>query len=306
MPEKDNNKNSKPEKGKSFMQVYREVNEKEQAERLRQESELEARRAEKERQDRENYAAKLRQEKLELLKLKQGVISEEDIPKEEKVEKHYTVSQKIGNFFYHNKMYIILGTLFAALAIFLIYDIIATTRPDAAVMIIVSDDEFEYLTVDMQKVFERYCNDYNGDGKIYVRVSYLPAEAEGYSYTDQANSTKLMAEFQAGDSIIVIGNYEVCEAMGITEGVLADLREFYPDDENATELGYMLKGTSFAEDIGYEELADDLFISFRLPKSGFGVSEESFQQNFDNAIDLWSNYIYGIEINPQTSEQNAS
>lgn len=300
MPEKDNEKNGKSQKGKSFMQVYREVNEKEQAERLKKESEQEALLAEKERKERENYAARLRQEKLELLKLKQGVISEEDIPKEEKVEKHYTLSQKIGNFFYHNKLYIIIGTLFAALAIFLIYDIISTTRPDAAVMIIAEDEEFEYIKNNMESVLERYCRDYNGDGKIYVRVSYLPAAVEEYSLTDQANSTKLVAEFQSGDSIIVIGDREVCETMGITEGVLADMSEFFPGDENAMELGYMLNGTSFAEDIGYEELSDDLFISFRLPRSGFGVNEEAFQQNFNNAIDLWSNYINGIEINTET------
>ena len=284
------------------MQIYREVNEKEQAEKLRQESEMEARRAERERKERENYAEKLRQEKLELLKLKQGIISEEEIPKEEKEEKHYTVSEKIGNFFYHNKMYIILGTLFAALAIFLLYDWISTVSPDVAVMIIASDEEFEYITGNMEQVLERYCRDYNGDGKIYVRVSYLPAEKEDISYEGQANSTKLMAEFQAGDSIIVIADHKVCETMRITEGVLADLSGIYPGDENVSELGYMLNGTSFAEDIGYEDLSEDLFVAFRLPKAGFGVSEESFKQNFDNAVDMWSNYIYGIEVNPQDQE----
>ena len=300
MPEND--KKSEKKKGKSFMQVYREVNEKEQAEKLRQESELEAKRAERERRERENYAEKLRQERLELLKLKQGVISEEDLPKEEKVEKHYTIAEKIGNFFYHNKIYIIIGTLFAALAIFLIYDLLSTVRPDVAVMIIAVDDEFQYITSDMEKVFERYCRDYNGDGKIYVRVSYLPANDGEVSYFQQANSTKLMAEFQAEDSIVVIADRETCEDMGITEGVLADLRDIYPGDESASELGYMLNGTSFAEDIGYDGLSDDLFIAFRLPRSGFGASENSFQQNYDNAIELWSNYINGTEIDPLSAD----
>lgn len=300
MPEND--KKSEKKKGKSFMQVYREVNEKEQAEKLRQESELEAKRAERERRERENYAERLRQEKLELLKLKQGVISEEDIPKEERTEKHYTIAEKIGNFCYHNKMYIIFFALFGALAIFLIYDLISTVRPDVAVMIIAVDDEFQYITSDMEKVFERYCRDYNGDGKIYVRVSYLPANDGEVSYFQQANSTKLMAEFQAEDSIVVIADRETCEDMGITEGVLADLRDIYPGDESASELGYMLNGTSFAEDIGYDGLADDLFIAFRLPRSGFGASENSFQQNYDNAIELWSNYINGTEIDPLSDD----
>ena len=296
---KEQNNNGKKQKGKSFMQTYREINEKEQAEKLRQESEIAAQRAAKEREERENYAARLRQERLELLKLKQGVISEDDIPKEEKVEKHYTTAEKIGNFFYHNKLYIIFISLLAALAIFLIYDIVNTTDPDVSVMIIAVDNEFEYIAKNMEKVLERYCKDYNGDKKVFVRVTYLPVNNEDISYYNQANSTKLVAEFQGVDSIMVIGDYEVCEIMDITEDVFADLSEKFPGDENVSELGYMLNGTSFAEDIGYEELADDLFMAFRAPKTGFGINEEKFRQNYENAVDMWYNYVNGIEINPQ-------
>lgn len=285
----------KKEKGRSFLDVYREINAKEEAEEIARQKRL----AEKEEKAREAYAEKLRQDRLELLKLKQGVISEEELPKEEKTEKHYTIWEKIGNFFYHNKMYIIFGTLFAALAIFLICDYLSTVYPDAAVMIVAADDEFNYITEDMEHVFERYCADYNGDGKVYVRVSYLPADSDEVSYYDQAQRTKLVAEFQSGDSIIIIGDRSVCEAMGITEGVLADMREIYPDDENASELGYMLSGTNFGKDIGYEGLSDELFISFRIPKSGFGVNEKEFTQNYENALEIWDNYLKGNEINRQ-------
>lgn len=296
---KEQKDNGKKPKGKSFMQTYREINEKEQAEKLRQESEIAAQRAAAERAERENYAAKLQQERLELLKLKQGVISEDDLPKEEKEEKHYTVAEKIGNFFYHNKMYIIFISLFAALAIFLIYDLLSTVDPDVSVMIIAVDSEFEYNAKNMEQVFERYCKDYNGDGKVFVRVTYLPVNNEDISYYNQANSTKLVAEFQGVDSIAVIGDYEVCEIMDITEDVFADLSGIFPGDESVSELGYMLNGTSFAEDIGYEKLADDLFIAFRAPKTGFGINEEKFRQNYENAVEMWSNYINGIEINSQ-------
>ncbi len=287
------------EKGKSILQVYQEINAREEAE----EAERQARQAEKDRKAREAYAEKLRQDRLELLKLKQGVISEEEIPHEEKAKKHYTVWERIGNFFYHNKWYVIFGTLFAALVIFLAYDYFSTVYPDAAVMIIAADDEFNYITEDMENVFERYCPDFNGDGEVYVRVSYLPADSDEVSYYDQAGRTKLVAEFQAGESIMVIGNRQVCEAMGITEGVLADMREIYPDDENAIDTGYMLNGTDFAEDIGYEGLSDELFIAFRTPRSGFGVSEKEFTQNYENALEIWDNYLKGNEISPaETAE----
>lgn len=295
MPEKD-------KKGKSFMDVYREVNERERAEELKRESELEAKRAEREKKAREEYAEKLRQERLELLKLKQGVISEEDIHIEKEVPKEYTIWEKISNFFYHNKAYVIFGTLIAALAVFLVYDLVTTVRPDTVVMIIALDNEFDYITDDIREVFEQYCEDYNGDGEVNVRVSYLPAKTTGDYYHD-GDRTKLIGEFQAGDSIIVIGDEEACDILGIKEDVLADISSEFPDDENVTDLGYMLSGTDFAADIGYEDLADNLFIGFREPKEGFGTKLEKFRQNYDNAIDMWTNYLNGNIVNPKQEEE---
>lgn len=300
-----NNEKKSKKKGKSFMDVYREVNAKEKAEEIKREAELEAQRAERERRQRESYEAKLRQERLELLKLKQGVIADEDIVYEKEPEKHYTVWQRISNFFYHNKLYIIFGTFITALAVFLIYDYVSTVRPDAVVMIISSDNEFNFITKDISSLLEQYCDDNNGDGKISVRVSYLPASHDENSesmynaYEQQADQTKLIAEFQGTEAIMIMGDYEACEVLDITEGVLADLSGYFPDDENVTELGYMLSGTNFAKDIGYEGLADNIFLGFRQPKKGgLGTSEENFQKNFDNAVRLWSNYLNGNIINP--------
>lgn len=288
------------------MDVYREVNARERAEELQRESELEAERAAKERRARESYEAKLRNERLELLKLKQGVISEEDIPKEEVVEKHYTLWQKIGNYFYHNKPYIIFGTLIAALAIFLIYDIVTTVRPDAVVMIIAKDDRFDTVCGDISRLLEQYCADNNGDGKVSVRVSYLPVargEENSPMYYREADSTKLMAEFQGTEAIMVLADPDTCEMLNIEKDVLADLSGFFPGDSSVSPLGYMLSGTSFAEDIGINDLADDLFMGFRQPKKGgIGTSEEDFWKNFNAAIDLWTNYVNGISINQTETE----
>lgn len=287
------------------MDVYREVNAKEQAEELKRQSELEVQKAEQERRSRESYEAKLRRERLELLKLKQGVISEEDMPREAVVEKHYTIWQKIGNYFYHNKLYIIFGTLIAALVIFLLYDIVTTVRPDAVVMIVANDDRFDYAAKTASELLEQYCRDYNGDGKVSVRVSYLPVNPGGdrTMYYREADSTKLMAEFQGTEAIMLLGDRETCKLLDIENGVLADLSEYFPGDENVSELGYMLSGTSFAEDIGCEGLADNLFMGFRQPKQGvFATSEEDFQKNFNNAIELWTNYINGNLINEANKE----
>ena len=106
---------------------------------------------------------------------------------------------------------------------------------------------------------------------------------------------------------MVMGDYEACEVLGITEGVLADLSEYFPNDENVTELGYMLNGTDFAQDIGYEGLADNIFLGFRQPKKGgFGTSEKDFQKNFDNAVELWKNYLSGNVLNPAADNEQSA
>ena len=74
------------------------------------------------------------------------------------------------------------------------------------------------------------------------------------------------------------------------------MREVYPDDENAVRLGYMLKGTNFAEDIKYSALSDDLFIGVRVPTDGLVVNEEEFAENYNNAIEMWNNYLNGNAV----------
>lgn len=301
MEQEDDKAHIKGEKKVSVLENLRQINERERKAQIEEESRKAEMLAEKERAQRNEYAKKLANDKIELMKLKQGVISEDDMPKEKKEERTYTLGEKISNFFYHNKLYIIFTAVIAALAIFLIYDIISTKDPDVAIMIIAEDPEFDFRAQDIEKLLEPYCEDFNDDGEIYVRVSYLPAvyneEMNSVNpYYNQSGQTKLIAEFQSDTSIIVIADEYTCNEVDIADGVLADMREIYPDDENAAKLGYMLSGTNFAEDIKYTAMSDDLFIGFRVPVSGLGANEERFQKNYESALKLWDNYLNGITV----------
>lgn len=291
----------------SVLENMRRINEKQHREELEAEAEREKERAEKERLERERYEKKLERDRIELIKLKQGVISEEDIPHEAEPVKEYTVWEKIGNFFYHNKMPLIVGAVIVLLAVFLIRDVVTNKKPDVSIMIMASDSELDFRTGDIEKLLEPYCEDFNGDGEVYVRVSYLPAvysDDNLDAYFNQSAQTKLMAEFQSGDSIIVIADADTCHTVGIdtvsengnpVDPILVDMRTIYPDDENCTELGYMLSGTSFAEDIKYTAMSDSLFIGFRLPREALGVNMEKFTANYNNALKLWDNYLSKTE-----------
>lgn len=306
MPDNENEKLnaeesvSEKKKGKSFMEVYREINEKEKAEEIKRQSELEAARADRERKARDEYAEKLRQEKLELLKLKQGVISEEDIPTEIKVERHYTVREKIGNFFYHNKMYIIIGTITVLLIGFLLYDLLSRVQPDVAIMFIADDYTVSLKTDMIEEALLPFCKDYNGDGKVDVRVSYVPAAGEirddsgmnSFALQElQANQTKLLAEFQSADTIIIIADDKAIEEIGGAGDLFADMEELFPGDENADGYKYMLKGTSIAEDIEYPGLSEELFAVFRTPREGLGVNMKKFERNYNGAVEMWTDYV---------------
>jgi hypothetical protein len=287
----------KEQKEKSFLEKVHEINEKERLQELEEEASRAKLKAENEQRERDTYAKKLEQERIALMKAKQGIISQEEaFQLEPAVQKKYTVREKISNFFYHYKIAVIIGVLTAVLAIFLIHDFVSKVNPDITVMIIKQDDFLMNNTDAVAAVLEKYCSDYNNDGKIKVDVMYSPSYTEASNsaelYYNQAYQTRLVAEFQSDTVIMFIGDEDTCKYLGIEDGsVTADLSELYPGDENAGKLGYMLSGTNFAEQIGYEEMPDTYFMGFRYPYDSPTISKKRFERNYNNAIETWNKYL---------------
>ena len=106
------NETTPPGKEKSFLETVREINERDRKAAEEEERRREEERREKEEAARKAHERKLNRDRIELMKLKQGIIDEDDIPKEEpQPKKEYTTWEKISNFFYLNKLYIVIGTL---------------------------------------------------------------------------------------------------------------------------------------------------------------------------------------------------
>lgn len=282
---------------KSFLEKIREIDEKERLKELESEALRAKLKAEREQQARESYAKKLDEDRIALMKAKQGVVSEDEAFEQEPVpEKKYTLKERVSNFFYHNKIYVIIGVLGAGLVSFLLYDILSKVNPDITVMIIKQDDFLMNNTEAVAEALEKYCMDYNNDGKIKVEVIYSPATTEDKNpvdvYSNQAYQTRLVAEFQAETVIMFIADEETCENLGIEGGtVTADLSELYPDDESAGKLGYMLSGTNLAEQIGYKDMPDSYFIGFRKPFDNVMIIKKTFDKNYNNAVETWTKYL---------------
>ena len=304
----DNTENEKKEKPKSFMQTVREINAADKRAELEEEARAAQERAERAEKRRRSYEDKLRQERIELMKLKQGVISEEEIEKPEKEVRTYTAAEKISNFFYHNKWHLIIGALAAALVIFLVYDFATKERPDVQAMYIAPDSDMSYYSGELTPLWSKYCPDVNGDGEPLARLYYVPT---GYSdetaasvYFAQGDRTKLIGEFQSGNTVLIIGSKEAYQSIGALEDVFVDCRTIFPDDPYAEEIGYRLAGTDFMDMLGAENVDDtELYVSFRIPGDTMGMKKEKMQVNYDNAVTFWTNFlaehrIDGLDLPP--------
>ena len=275
----------KDEKG--LIDQIREINEKERVAEHEAERKAFEKRREAEHIQQEQYSKRLQQEKIELMRLKQGVIEQPElVMKEEKVKKVYTPKEKISNFFYHNKMWVIICTCVVVVSGFLLYDYLTTVRPDSTVLILANNYNLSLHTTEMEDLLEKYSSDLNGDGKVSVSVVYSPVSStekmkiDNQTYT--ANMTRLMSELQSGECMLIIADNKTTEQVGLGD-VLEDLTSRYSGKKNVNKSGILLNQTKLGEKINCNDIPDDLFIGVRQVTSGT-LYEKEMQKNYDEAI----------------------
>ena len=219
-------KKNKKEKGKSFLETVREIDEKEK--RMEEEAEEKRRQilAEKQKKEREEYDKRIRQERIELMRLKQGVITESEmIPTKDDEAPKLSFWKKIGNFFYHSKWWLVITVFIVSVFTYMIVDYITTVRPDMIVMVLTDDLTLQSSNDYLSNYFEQYVDDVNEDGEISVDIYRIPIDndisnAEYYT----GNMTKLSSQFQLADSIMVITDAVANEKI-LAEETLVNLEE---------------------------------------------------------------------------------
>lgn len=281
---------AKKKKEKSVFEIAQEMEAQQQ--RLNEEQMALAR--QKREEERIAYEEQLRQDRLELMRLKQGVIDESETIREENEEKKkYSITERIGNFFYHNKWWMGVAAFFAFVVGFLVYQTVTTVHPDMIVLLLVHDDLLN-ATCNEQigELFAQYIEDENGDGKVVCDVYYIPASdqtADRSGYT--GDSTKLFAEFQIGEACIVISD-EGADQFIVPEHTLTDLEEPFGQYEQTDGMRFYLSDTKFAEDIGWTEgkLDQDIYIGIRSVRDTLD-SKEEMQETFDISYPALQKFI---------------
>lgn len=285
---KANNIEMEPKKRKSFSETIKDIDEKQR----QQEEALEERRqkiiAERRKREQQAYEERIKQEKIELIRLKQGVIEESEIIHEISDEKvKLPVGKRIYNFFYHNKWWLWITLFLVALGIYLIVDLVTRVKPDLAIMILTDNENFQLNTQAISEYFEQFTEDENGDGKVNVSIYAIPV-TDNINTMDYytGDATLLSMKLQEGESVMIITDTKANAYINGDE-ILAPLNELYPDNKNIRENGYYLRNTDFAEKIGYSDddgLIDrDICISLRAVKDTRNDSIENMQKNYDIA-----------------------
>ena len=289
----------KKPKEKSVLEIAQEM-EAQQAALAEQQQELARQKREEERKA---YEEQLRKERLELIRLKQGIIEEsETIHEEHEEPRHYTFGERVGNFFYHNFWWLGVTLLFGGMIGFMVWQTVTTVHPDMIVLLLVHDDLLNAACNEqISEVFAQYIEDENGDGKVVCDVYYIPASdetAERSGYT--GDSTKLFAEFQTAEACIVISD-EGADQFIVPDKTLYDLEEDFGDYRETDGVRFYLSDTKFAQDIEWTDkpLDKDIYVGIRSVRKTLD-SEEKMQKTFDISYPALAKFIeeYGTKTTP--------
>lgn len=240
-------------------------------------------REEQERIDRKRREQQNARDRIELMKLKSGVIEESETIKEEHAEKRVlTRKEKISNFWYHNKfMILFFGFIFAVIAYITISELLRV-RPDITVMMI-ADNGLQYRQEELENFFEKYVDDLNDDGKVKVSVMIIPLNNNNLNdQGQQANQTKFMAQIQIPDNIMVLTDSNI--EKGLVEIFKKDLSKDFPGNKYIDEMGLSLNFGFLAQDLKFENMPYDIHLSLREPTETFRDKKEVMDENYRTAF----------------------
>ena len=191
--------------------------------------------------------------------------------------------KKLGDFLYHSKWWLGITVFIVGVFVFLIVDYVTKVRPDMIVLLITDDTEMQNHRQQLEEYLEQFTDDENGDGKVHVDIYPIPVSdnIDDMDYFT-GNSTKLSAEFQMGEAVMVITDAKANEYI-MADETLTDLSEKYTGHENIRGNGYYLRHTNFATKIDYPGNVDrDLSIGLRAPVKT-SDSKEKMQKTYNVA-----------------------
>ncbi len=268
----------------------------EQEKRRRAEEQAEAEKAEREKQKREADKERERQiaeEKLELLKLKSGLADEEssELTKNDETFEKPQGWAAVANFWYHYKFIVTFSVIALLIVGFLVYTEATRKRDDLCIMV-VTDNDLSQRSEELEKFFEKYVDDLDGNGYVHVGIINIPTGRNIDPVTENTYTQKFLAQVQTGEAMIVITDSHTRE--DYMEMMDDTLPEKFPDNKYIDEKGFSFNSQVMAQELKYELMPNDVHMSIRLPQATMSLKTEEAAAKYDESFEVFAKIVEDI------------
>lgn len=272
--------------------------------------------ANRKRETPEERAQRDRQERVELLKMKQGLIEDSEIIPESGYVKPPEVHgwAKVANFFYINKAIIIISAVVVAILAIPVVQLITRERADLYVMAIAYDSKSEigWRIDDIEKTLEKYCPDFDGNGKIHVQVNYIDRTTrEKESEYDDIQAQKLIGEFANAQAQMFITDESFSEWIRGSGEINAEaFKTFFLEQTDAvsedmlfSECGIRLNHTEFANVARWRTCPDNVIVLIRRELDNGTGNVKTNARNRERAMTVLQNILDNNVVNPDLTSE---
>ncbi|MDE6149416.1 MAG: hypothetical protein K2F81_04900 [Ruminococcus sp.] len=243
---------------------------------------------------------RIQAEKIELIKLKNGVIDQSESIKEEHDQiRELHGFEKVSNFWFHHKIIILFTAFIVLVCAFIFYNTLSKDQPDLTVMMI-ANNGLSYRQEELEDFFEKYTEDLNGDGKVYVSVLIAPLDNTSHDELMMSNQSKFFANLQTADCMLFITDSNTDE--DIKNLMKSDLNKDFIDNDYITTQGLSLNMKLFAQQIKFENMPNDVTLSIRQPVKTINSSLEEMEESYAKSFKIFS--AITNDLTSQAKESN--
>ena len=259
----------------------------EKAAERRSEAVRRKREAEKQREE------KIREEKLELLRLKNGIKDEDDseLTKNDEIHEKPTGMAAVSNFWYHYKTVVLVCTVICAFIGYAVFTEVTKKRDDLTI-ILTSNCGLGENYEELEKFFEKYTDDMDGNGYVHVGIIDVPMSPIIEETMQNTYMQKLTAQIEIGDGMIMItDSYTKPECVELLNDKLS---EDFPGNKYIDEMGFSFDSKVMAEELNFPALPNDVHMSIRKPLETTSLDADEAQQLYDESFRVFERIVNDI------------
>ncbi len=218
-------------------------------------------------------------ELIELKKMRQGLTEPEKI---EIAGEGVVQGSKWKNFWYYNWVKIVAILVIATVTTLCVVQCSKNKHPDLTIVLHCNANIPTNSVLLIQNEFQKYCEDYNGDGEVYVRVANCSYSADD-AQTEEGNAraTQLMAQFSNEEAIMYIVDEDYYQKLkDVVSNDFIDTSLNLPDKDGLayevtnTDFMYVFHSYSGVVDIIPEYTENNYFVFCRATDNGTIISDK--------------------------------